>query len=107
MSPAFRDTQASYLAAKLSWLIHSEAFDQPNMRSLDAARMLQAGSVSVIDVSIANDIVKNMVTADLLVHRIKQLQCTGHVLLGGMSARIYPGDEKFGRQIPRLGGRKI
>ncbi len=56
----------SGLAAKVGWLVHSDAFDQPNMRSLDAVRMLSPGRVSIIDVSIANDIVKNMVTADLL-----------------------------------------
>ncbi|MCI0460563.1 MAG: ATP-binding protein [Gemmataceae bacterium] len=54
------------LAAKLGWLMHSEAFDQPNLNSLDPAEMLTAGRVTVIDVSIANDVVKNMVTADLL-----------------------------------------
>jgi hypothetical protein len=54
------------LAAKLNWLMHSEAFDQLNARSLDPVRMLAPGRVSVIDVSVANDIVKNMVTADLL-----------------------------------------
>ncbi|MCI0680730.1 MAG: ATP-binding protein [Gemmataceae bacterium] len=54
------------LAAKLTWLTHSEAFDQVNMPSLDPVRMLAPGRVSVIDVSVANDVVKNMVTADLL-----------------------------------------
>lgn len=54
------------LSGKLSWLVHSGAFDQPNMRSLDPGRMLTAGRVSVLDVSVANDIVKNLVTADLL-----------------------------------------
>jgi hypothetical protein len=48
------------LAAKLTWLMHSEAFDQMNLRSLDPVRMLAPGQVSVIDVSVANDIVKNM-----------------------------------------------
>src|SRR5207302_3655879 len=33
---------------------------------LDSVRMLTPGRVSIIDVSIANDCVKNMVTADLL-----------------------------------------
>lgn len=56
----------SGLTAKLSWLLHSEAFDQVNMPSLDLVGMLVPGRVNVIDVSIANDIVKNMVTADLL-----------------------------------------
>jgi hypothetical protein len=54
------------LAAKLNWLLHAEVFDLPSMPSLDPARMVSPGRVSVIDVSIANDIVKNMVTADLL-----------------------------------------
>jgi DNA helicase HerA-like ATPase len=54
------------LTAKLSWLLNSGAFDQPNMPSLDPVRMLMPGRVSVIDVSVANDAVKNMVTADLL-----------------------------------------
>ncbi len=56
----------SGLSSKLSWLIHSEAFDLVNMSSLDPARMLVPGRVSIIDVSIANDIIKNLVTADLL-----------------------------------------
>lgn len=56
----------SGLAAKLSWLLNSEAFDQPKLQSLDPVRMLAPGRVSIIDVSVANDIVKNMVTADLL-----------------------------------------
>jgi hypothetical protein len=54
------------LAAKLMWLVHSNAFDQHNMRSLDVERMLSPSRVSIIDVSVANDIVKNLVTADLL-----------------------------------------
>jgi len=54
------------LAAKLSWLLHAEAFDLVNMPSLDPVRMVVPGRVCVIDVSIANDVVKNMVTADLL-----------------------------------------
>jgi hypothetical protein len=54
------------LATKLCWLLHSEAFDRVNMPALDPVRMLVPGRVSVIDVSVANDLVKNMVTADLL-----------------------------------------
>ena len=54
------------VSAKLTWLVHSEAFDQVNLGSLDVARMMQPGRVSVIDVSIANDVIKNLVTADLL-----------------------------------------
>jgi DNA helicase HerA-like ATPase len=54
------------LTAKLTWLMNSGAFDQVNMPSLDPVRMLTPGRVTVIDVSVANDAVKNMVTADLL-----------------------------------------
>jgi DNA helicase HerA-like ATPase len=54
------------LSAKLLWLLQSGAFDLPNMRSLDTQRMLTPGRVSVIDVSVANDVIKNLVTADLL-----------------------------------------
>jgi hypothetical protein len=54
------------LSAKLLWLMQSGAFDQPNMRSIDLEKMLKPGRVSVLDVSIANDVVKNLVTADLL-----------------------------------------
>src|SRR5262249_269821 len=41
-------------------------FDSVNMPSIDPVRLLAPGRVSVIDVSSANDAVKNMVTADLL-----------------------------------------
>jgi uncharacterized protein len=54
------------VAAKLTWLVHSEAFDQINLGSLDVARMMEPGRVSILDVSIANDVIKNLVTADLL-----------------------------------------
>jgi DNA helicase HerA-like ATPase len=54
------------LVNKLQLLIHSGAFDQPKLKGLDAAEMLQPGRVNVIDVSSANDTVKNLVTADLL-----------------------------------------
>lgn len=54
------------LSAKLLWLMQSGAFDQTGMCSLDMGRMLAPGRVSVIDVSVANDVVKNLVTADLL-----------------------------------------
>ncbi len=56
----------SGLAAKLSWLMQAEAFDLSGMHALDPTHMLSPGRVSVIDVSITNDVVKNMVTADLL-----------------------------------------
>jgi DNA helicase HerA-like ATPase len=54
------------LTAKLSWLLHSEAFDLVNFAPLDPVRMVSPGRVSVLDVSVANDVIKNMVTADLL-----------------------------------------
>jgi uncharacterized protein len=54
------------LATKLLWLINSGAFDQPNMYSLDPTGMLVPGRVTVVDVSVANDTVKNLATADLL-----------------------------------------
>ena len=54
------------LATKLLWLINSGAFDQPNLPSLDPVGMLTPGRVTVLDVSVANDTVKNLATADLL-----------------------------------------
>ena len=54
------------LSSKLSWLMQADAFDQLNMPALDPVRMMVPGRVSIIDVSVANDVVKNMVTADLL-----------------------------------------
>jgi hypothetical protein len=54
------------LSTKLLWLMRSGAFDQQNMQGLDARGMLQPGRVTVLDVSVANDTVKNLVTADLL-----------------------------------------
>jgi hypothetical protein len=54
------------LLSKLQLLLHSGAFDQPNLKGLDPAEMLKPGRVNVIDVSAATDIVKNLVTADLL-----------------------------------------
>jgi DNA helicase HerA-like ATPase len=54
------------LSSKLQLLLHSGAFDQPSLRGLDPAEMLRPGRVNVIDVSVANDTVKNLVTADLL-----------------------------------------
>lgn len=54
------------LSTKLMWLMQAGAFDLPNMRSLDPERLLVGGRVSIFDVSVANDIVKNLVTADLL-----------------------------------------
>lgn len=54
------------LSTKLLWLIQSGAFDQQSIRSLDMDRMLAPGRVSVLDVSVANDTVKNLTTTDLL-----------------------------------------
>jgi DNA helicase HerA-like ATPase len=54
------------LSSKVLWLLQSGAFDQLKMRSLDSVRLLSPGRVSIIDVSMANDIVKNLVTTDLL-----------------------------------------
>lgn len=54
------------LSAKLQWLINSGAFDQANLAALDPASMMSPGRVTVIDVSVANDTVKNLATADLL-----------------------------------------
>ncbi len=54
------------LGTKLQALVHSGVFDQPRMGGLNPAVMLKPGRVSVIDVSVANDTVKNLVTADLL-----------------------------------------
>ncbi len=54
------------MAGKLGWLFNAEAFDLPNMPSLDPLHLVTPGRVSVLDVSVANDVVKSMVTADLL-----------------------------------------
>jgi DNA helicase HerA-like ATPase len=54
------------LSTKLLTLIHAGAFDLSTMNSLDPAGMLTPGRVTVIDVSVANDTVKNLATADLL-----------------------------------------
>jgi DNA helicase HerA-like ATPase len=52
--------------AKLQHLMESGAFDQPHMAALDPEQLTRPGRVSVIDVSVANDTVRNLVTADLL-----------------------------------------
>lgn len=54
------------LGSKLQLLIHAGVFDQAGVRGLDMAELLVPGRVSVIDVSVANDTVKNLVTADLI-----------------------------------------
>src|SRR5207302_9307911 len=54
------------LSSMLQLLVHSGAFDVPNMKGVNPAEMLQPGRVNVIDVSVANDTIKNLVTADLL-----------------------------------------
>ncbi|HWY85764.1 MAG TPA: DUF87 domain-containing protein, partial [Gemmataceae bacterium] len=48
------------LSTKLMWLLQSGAFDQANMKGIDVAEMLVPGRVSVFDVSVANDFVKNL-----------------------------------------------
>jgi DNA helicase HerA-like ATPase len=63
-STEFTDYQG--VSTKLMWLLQSGSFDQPNLKGIDVAEMLVPGRVSVFDVSIANDFVKNLVTADLL-----------------------------------------
>src|SRR5437868_3766756 len=63
-STEFVDYQG--LSTKLMWLLQSGAFDQPSLKGIDVAEMLVPGRVSVFDVSVANDFVKNLVTADLL-----------------------------------------
>lgn len=54
------------LSTKLLTLIHAGAFDLTTMNGLDPAQMLTPGRVTVLDVSVSNDTVKNLATADLL-----------------------------------------
>lgn len=54
------------LSTKLLWLMNSGAFDQMKQKSLDPTEMCTPGRVTVIDVSVANDTIKNLTTADLL-----------------------------------------
>jgi DNA helicase HerA-like ATPase len=54
------------LGSKLQLLIHAGVFDQPSLGGLNMSEMLVPGRVNVIDMSSANDIVKNLVTADLI-----------------------------------------
>jgi DNA helicase HerA-like ATPase len=54
------------LAAKLSRLMHSGAFDEPRIRGIDVERMVQPGRVSIIDVSAADDAIQGLVTAAVL-----------------------------------------
>lgn len=54
------------LASKLQLLTNTGAFDQQGMKGLAVAELLKPGRVNVIDVSMANDTIKNLVTADLL-----------------------------------------
>jgi hypothetical protein len=51
------------LSTKLLWLINSGAFDQRNTLSLDRAGMVSPGRVTVRDVRVSNDTVKNLATA--------------------------------------------
>jgi len=54
------------LATKLLWLLHSGAFEQDGVLGLNPEQLLVPGRVSILDVSVANDLVKNLVTADML-----------------------------------------
>jgi hypothetical protein len=54
------------LSTKLLWLINSGAFDLLDLDALDPVGMLTPGRVTVLDVSVADDTVKNLATADLL-----------------------------------------
>jgi DNA helicase HerA-like ATPase len=54
------------LVSKLQRLMETGAFDQPNTPVLDTGQLTRPGRVSVIDVSVASDTVRNLVTADLL-----------------------------------------
>lgn len=54
------------LSAKLTRLKRSEAFDNVALPAIDPAKMMLPGRVSVFDISVANDTIKNLVTADLL-----------------------------------------
>lgn len=63
-SSEFLDYQG--LSTKLLWLMHSGVFDVQGMWGLNPTDMLKPGRVTVLDVSVANDTVKNLVTADLL-----------------------------------------
>jgi DNA helicase HerA-like ATPase len=54
------------LAAKLSRLMHSGAFDEPKIRGIDVERIVKPGRVSIIDVSAAEDAVQALVTAAVL-----------------------------------------
>jgi DNA helicase HerA-like ATPase len=73
------------LQSKLQLLLHSGAFDQANLRGLDPVEMLVPGRVNVVDVSVANDTVKNLVTADLLrkafAYKIANLQAPPSLLV--------------------------
>ncbi len=54
------------LSAKLMRLKRSEAFDNVTLSAIDPATMMRPGRVSIFDISVANDTIKNLVTADLL-----------------------------------------
>jgi uncharacterized protein len=54
------------LSTKLLWLINAQAFDQQTMPSLDPVGMVTPGRVTIMDVSVANETVKNLASADLL-----------------------------------------
>jgi DNA helicase HerA-like ATPase len=54
------------LSTKLFSLLNTGAIDQPTLPALDPVQMMVPGRVTVLDVSVANDTVKNLATADLL-----------------------------------------
>ncbi len=66
--PASGSDLHSYLAlkGKLGSLRRTGAFDAPNVPPMRASELIQAGRVSVFDVSYANDRLKNLVIAQLL-----------------------------------------
>ncbi|MFO0878420.1 MAG: ATP-binding protein [Gemmataceae bacterium] len=54
------------LGVKLLRLMHTQVFDEPSFPSLDITKLLAPGRVSVLDVSAANQVLQNLVTADIL-----------------------------------------
>lgn len=73
------------LASKLGRLQHSGIIDQNGLSALDPQALIQPGRVSVVDVSQANDQVRNLVTADLLrklfVHKIVHAEAAPTLLV--------------------------
>jgi len=54
------------LSGKLTRLRHTSAFDNANLPALSPGSLIQPGHTTVLDVSTTTDLVKNLVTADLL-----------------------------------------